>query len=286
MSDRSTAEPTHELSRLAFLQDQLKALEHGAPLGPGAAMVSAGVQRRLAGRALTEQIKDRREQEAQRGLQRLQERVAELAASAEQHRRRRAVQRARQPVEQRPSPPGPPELPTLWSPQPVLGFRVWNVADRLYGARAAWPTPEFTARCLRHPSGSFDDTVPHTSGCRRPPCGIYAVKHIERLVDEVGLPSRGNRWVYGLVELTGKVVEHDHGYRAKHARCVAAAVVSGGHLIRIEGETLAALFRNPEVSLPRIVAWPRTTGVIEDLITYLEEARLLHEATGSLPPQA
>ena len=36
--------------------------------------------------------------------------------------------------------------------------------------------------------------------------------------------------LFGLVALSGKVVEHEHGYRAERARVVAAAVLSVGKL--------------------------------------------------------
>lgn len=284
MSDRSTADPTRELAELAALQAQLRALEHGAGLDPGTTPVSVAVRRRLTGMAVADQIRELREREALAGLQQLQQRAHQLAASSGQRARHRAEQHRR--------PPRPAGLPVLWSPEAILGFRVWNVADALYGARQAWPAAELTARCLRRPDRPTDDGVPHTEGCSRPPCGIYAVKRIDRLVDEVGLPGPGRRWAFGLVELTGKVVEHDRGYRARHARCIAAAVVTSRELIRVEGPLLTDLFRNPQHTLARILSTrpgaiaelPLGRNVADGLIGYLDEARLLHQATGSLPP--
>jgi hypothetical protein len=111
-----------------------------------------------------------------------------------------------------------------WSPSPVLGFRIWFADDDgLHGARVAWPTPELTAHCERRPSDDVE--VPHTDGrCGRLGCGIYATKEARPVIVE-HIPPGAQGWVAGLVELSGKVVEHDHGYRAARARVVAVAAV-------------------------------------------------------------
>jgi len=116
---------------------------------------------------------------------------------------------------------------TLWSPIPVLAYRMWRVRDgRLHGVRSAWNGPELEAHCLgggRIAGRSVG--VPHTNGeCGNPPCGIYAYGGPQALIGNLARPGHA----VGLVALSGKVVEHERGYRAQLARVVALAVSVGG----------------------------------------------------------
>lgn len=106
----------------------------------------------------------------------------------------------------------------VWSPNPVVGFRAWSVeVDGLRGVRARWTSPRFEATC-DYPFGSRTDLeVPHTDGsCGTPPCGIYATHHIETLLAS-GLTDNLAEMAVGTVAMSGKVVEHEHGYRARTA---------------------------------------------------------------------
>ena len=108
-----------------------------------------------------------------------------------------------------------------WSPMPVLGFRAWVIRDgRVHGVRAPWRTSEMEAVCLR---GAPGVDVPHDSGrCGPPSCGVYATKEMGTLEAlAADLPA-----VVGLVRLTGKVIEHELGYRARKARAVAVMTPS------------------------------------------------------------
>jgi hypothetical protein len=95
--------------------------------------------------------------------------------------------------------PGPSEA--FWSPNPVAGWRGWDWdGTTLRGMWQEWPTSRLSAGC--------------TFGCERPPgwdctCGVYATIHRSRVCSFK---------VVGRVELTGRVIEHEHGYRAEHAR--------------------------------------------------------------------
>ncbi len=132
-----------------------------------------------------------------------------------------------------------------WSPIPIRGYRVWRIIDgRLSGARMAWPTPQLVARCAR----GGDIEVPHTdNSCRRPQCGIYAAKNPDLLVGEL---LGGTRGVMGLVELSGKVVEHERGYRAREARVVALGAVGGARLLLADdAATIAEVFAAPDETL-------------------------------------
>ena len=46
-------------------------------------------------------------------------------------------------------------------------------------------------------------------------CGIYAYKEKPRLLREIGKTNSGLRLVYGEINLWGKVIEHEDGYRAQ-----------------------------------------------------------------------
>jgi hypothetical protein len=111
-----------------------------------------------------------------------------------------------------------------WSPTPVLGYRLWAWNEgEMHGVRARWDGPRMAAEC-----GTARDRVevPHSDGrCGRLGCGIYAAKDLRRLLEEFA-PALKSAFVAGLVELTGKVVEHDRGYRGAEATVVAAVVVA------------------------------------------------------------
>ncbi|MCP3975220.1 MAG: hypothetical protein GY720_12115 [bacterium] len=137
--------------------------------------------------------------------------------------------------------PDASETDTYWSPVPVLGFRVWTVTARgLIGGRQPWTSSHKTAHCLK--AGS----VPHTDDrCATVAfgCGIYAMKSIDRLTKR----SLGNRpLAFGVTTLEGKVVEHEHGYRARSVTARALAILDRRvvRLIHEEGE-VDEMFANP-----------------------------------------
>ena len=100
----------------------------------------------------------------------------------------------------------------------------------------------------------MDDAVPHTDGrCGHPPCGLYAAKDVRDL-DFPALNALGRRRVaLGLVALAGKVVEHEHGYRARRAEVRAMAVIGAGRVVRIgDRTTIERLFADPEATLDHV----------------------------------
>jgi hypothetical protein len=161
----------------------------------------------------------------------------------------------------------------FWSPLPVLGFRLWRLTSQgMRGVVQSWREPRLEAVCPRGPG------VPHDApGCR---CGIYALKDPGALW--ALRPGAGPVLVYGLVALSGKVVEHEHGYRAGCAEVVAVAVLrSGAMLCRSDPAWVARLF------LPGLgLAEAETGGAVRamgpglpvDGVEYLEdEARRFRE---------
>lgn len=156
-----------------------------------------------------------------------------------------------------------------WSPSPVTGYRVWAVVeDRLQGATGhVWDTPRLEAECDRS-RGNRD--LPHTDHlCSRfgHGCGIYAAKDPGRL--EEGKSA----WVVGIVHLSGKVVEHEHGYRAFRARVVAVAAQAEGRLLATcDPDLIGDLFAGPITTVRRsgqeieeILHGDALVAVVEDL---------------------
>jgi hypothetical protein len=218
--------------------------------------------------------------------------------------RARAWERGRRDLEQRlaaivaraptryipPSPPspttrlmwpdrGPDRLPVLWSPTAVLGFRAWRMMKTgMNGAVKRWRTPIYAAGCVTGTVERTDAEVPHTDGeCANPPCGVYAVKEPSEITAK--LTPIWN--AMGMVALSGKVVEHEIGYRAAHGTVVAIVVHKHGKLHRFENEdSIARLFRAGEAALGRAdrVTDTSRANVEAEMAAYLDEVRLLHEA--------
>ncbi len=277
--DASDATSCGEWAVLADLQKQLRALDRGEPADAFLLGSSPAVRTRLIGRAITQQIAEQEAEKARRGLESLQRRMERIVADA-----RVAFDR----------PPGRSlldsdqkrgtRLNVFWSHVPVLAFRAWRIRGLLRGVVGAWPEPVYRAGCFGSGRERFDPEVPHTDGsCGSPPCGVYAVKEAEVLVREVGSLSGRGRVALGVVELTGKVVEHTRGYRSGHVRVVALVVAGDGRLVRVEGEgRLRRLFAAPDRTLveierddPDCVEEHEGTDLPVRVIDYLEHTRLL-----------
>jgi len=161
-----------------------------------------------------------------------------------------------------------------WSPTPVTGYRVWAVVEnRLQGATGhVWESARIDAECDR---SRANRDLPHTdSHCSRfgHGCGIYAAKDPTRL--EEGQSS----WVLGVVHLSGKVVEHDHGYRAARAGVKAVAAQAEGRLLATcDSALISDLFTDPIATIRRsgrvieaVLHGTALLEVIEDLEREME----------------
>ncbi len=171
----------------------------------------------------------------------------------------------------------------MWSPIPVFGYRLWWVTpEGLQGAtRFVWRLPHLSARCGRL-AGTDDGEVPHTDGrCGRPPCGIYALKDPATLV-RFAVPTSidGPGVVIGLTALSGKVVEHDEGYRARHARVLAAAVLHPGRIvIGSDPDWIASLFNDPIAATTIRPSIGKGPGAYAKVVEFLIERQHREEQT-------
>lgn len=157
-----------------------------------------------------------------------------------------------------------------WSPTPIRGFRVWRVQpEAVWGSQVAWHQPILTSKCLRSVPG---EDVPHSvTRCGPPACGIYAVKSLEMFPPDVA-SCQFRDMAVGVVALTGKVIEHDLGYRAARAKAVAVAVHFEGKRLAIRRENeLRALFRNPAETVARLKA--KSDSSPEETRAFLEQVQ-------------
>lgn len=163
-----------------------------------------------------------------------------------------------------PTPSTPPAavgravLPAICRARHIFGYRAWGIAwNRLRGVRVSWPVPTIEARCLDYGrrAGTDPAEVPHTDGsCGPPPCGIYATRKAAAALDAI---EHKGPIALGVVALSGKVVEHEYGYRAARATAVAVLVVSHGEAMRFDGVEVDELFLvpDPTIAAARNRAW-------------------------------
>lgn len=154
-----------------------------------------------------------------------------------------------------------------WSPIPILAFRAWLLKDGvLHGAIQAWFEPTLEATC---DEAIGPDEVPHTDGrCDLPACGIYALKRAKDLKPVTGWPV--SRMAVGMVALTGKVVEHELGYRAQRAEIVALAVPVGEQVIfTTEPSSIEAILNGRSGSLGAETGYCEA-GIHDSMCRWLE----------------
>ena len=106
--------------------------------------------------------------------------------------------------------------------EPIVGWRQWNFMYPHFLANLGndtiyVPREKIEARCEQEDHS--EQQAPHLP-CT---CGIYAYKEKPRLLGEIRItygrplapPVSGLRLVYGEINLWGKVIEHEDGYRAQ-----------------------------------------------------------------------
>ncbi len=156
-----------------------------------------------------------------------------------------------------------------WSPTPVLGFRLWALSNNAFhGVRTQWETPELAASCK---TTRIRAEIPHSDGrCGRLGCGIYAAKSVHKLLEEFA-PALSSSFAVGLVGLSGKVVEHEHGYRGAGASVVAVVAVDSMRTeCTADPDRLRALFAGSGVAQDARVL-PDRPSLFETIVRYLTD---------------
>ncbi len=162
------------------------------------------------------------------------------------------------------------EFPEAWSPTGVPGFRIWVLDEgRLVGARRPWTEPEFEATCNAFPDS---DEIPHTDErCGRLGCGVYATRELRPLL-ESHVREGDCGYAAGRVEMSGKVVEHEDGYRAQKAIVVAVALIGRDREVyTTDRSVIQLIFRNPVAALDAPASRKLRTPVLPLLEQHLQE---------------
>lgn len=164
------------------------------------------------------------------------------------------------------------EQAEAWSPSPILGFRLWWFEDgQLCGVKLSWKKRTLRATCLRR--GDLGE-IPHSDGsCGRLGCGVYAAKTVDPLYRDFNVWTLDD-FAIGLVALTGKVVEHDDGYRAAEATVVAlGARLDGRVLLTNVPDMIDDVFADPFMIRMGQRVESRQQSLIEIELYVTEEAR-------------
>ena len=163
--------------------------------------------------------------------------------------------------------------------EPIAGFRMWlytlhRSRPQLHPIRslgnASGPSPWDSAEsgwvvasCAASPVDP--EHVPGRS-CT---CGFYATKHLPPFLKSiflVELPPREDGvelgWIFGRVELAGKIIEHEFGYRAQRARIVELNPLEGDERNSLHLSALLGLPIGDPVAVPLFSdpPWSRPDG--------------------------
>ena len=162
------------------------------------------------------------------------------------------------------------EMGEAWSPNPVRGFRVWRIENnKVMGNQVHWASPTLVSRCLRDIPG---EDLPHpVSKCGPPACGIYAVKELDMFRGEL-VHGALDRSVVGVIGMTGKVIEHEDGYRSQAA--TALAIVAKDQNLRLvteEAAEIESFFDDPFGAMARVgTAFERDDRTARDFLVSMQ----------------
>jgi hypothetical protein len=130
--------------------------------------------------------------------------------------------------------------------EPIEAYRTWGYVIRLEQGIAElrslnsgdpWHAGWNVAMCWPPPAGRPQDSA-HAAPLEGCTCGFYATKKPVAIDPTVGFRSTpGTGLIMGKVALSGKVIEHERGYRAEKARVVELYALPGR-------ETVAELLAN------------------------------------------
>lgn len=161
----------------------------------------------------------------------------------------------------------------FWSPGPILGFRIWSWTKRSVRGPSGfrWRTSHLVAECRSAQVPGLDDGsvppphLPGEAGLCLTDCGVYSFKHADKLIYETievpwvqrltaGLPPYGQEMpegLYGVVSLTGRVIECEEGFRAHRADVIGIVLPDATRIwTTTDLEAIRRLFEHPEEESP------------------------------------
>lgn len=105
------------------------------------------------------------------------------------------------------------------------------------GMHGTWAAPHFSAKCKATDYESFflqtygrAAKPKHDAPATNCHCGIWALKELEDAEKTIAEYDKGQAFAYGSVQLWGRVIECERGYRAQHARPLSLTVINRGNL--------------------------------------------------------
>jgi hypothetical protein len=154
---------------------------------------------------------------------------------------------------------------------PLVGFRMWQVVEEpggpvflpltngsreWVGATHRWVTASCRLRghtLFVSPDGELVHGTEHEPPDEACGCGFYAMKRLDRqllaaartAIRATAATGSVERFVLGRVELSGKIVEHDLGYRAERARIVELIPLRGQEGVEALGRQAGIAVRAP-----------------------------------------
>lgn len=149
---------------------------------------------------------------------------------------------------------------TDWTPIPIASFTMWELSgESMDDGAVSWRGRTAVGTCGLSATGD----LPHTTKrCIRSECGIVGYRDLTMLGD---VPSEGLVGV-GRLQMSGRVVEHEHGYRAELAEVVALIATDGSRWFRTRDRgQIDDFFTSPEVTFGRLSA-----PVPENAVLYVE----------------
>ena len=149
---------------------------------------------------------------------------------------------------------------TDWTPIPIASFTMWELSgETMDDGAVAWRSRTAVGTCDHSAAGD----LPHTTkACARGGCGIVGFRDLSKLGD---VPSDGLVGV-GRLHMSGRVVEHEHGYRAELAEVVALIATDGGRWFRTRDHNqIDDFFASPEATFGRLSA-----PIPDNAVLYIE----------------
>ena len=155
-----------------------------------------------------------------------------------------------------------------WSPRPLVGFSAFSIENGdLMDGDHRWNSAETFASCPDERT-----MPPHVHGpCRIGACGVIAWKSASSLPDTIG----SSMTALAALDLTGKIVEHEHAYRAERAAVGALLVTDGSRWFRTrDRDRITEFCTGPEEAFSRYsTAIPAAAMLYIESDLYLSAAR-------------